>query len=41
MTKEVDVQDLIEDNSLTSYTSQKDDVVKTEEAAKIEERTLI
>ena len=41
MKKAVDVQELIEDNSLTLYTSQKDNVVKIEEAAKIEERTLL
>jgi hypothetical protein len=41
MTKEVDVRELIEDNSLTSYTFLKDDLVGTEEAARIEERILI
>ena len=40
MTKEVDVQDLIEDNSPTGYTFLKEDLVETEEAVKIEEVTL-
>jgi hypothetical protein len=41
MTKEVDVRDLIEDNSLTGYIFLRDDLGKIGEAAKIEERTLI
>jgi hypothetical protein len=41
MTKEVDVQDLIEDNSPTGYTFLREDLVETEEAARSEERILI
>ena len=40
LTLEVDVQGLIEDNSPTTHTFPKDDLVETEEAAKIEEITL-
>jgi hypothetical protein len=36
MAIEVDVRELIEDNSLTPYTSRKDDVVKTEEVTEPE-----
>jgi hypothetical protein len=36
MAIQADVRELIEDNSLTPYTSRKDDVVKTEEVTEPE-----
>jgi hypothetical protein len=39
MAIEGDIRELIEDNSLTPYTSRKDDVVKTEEVTETEETT--